>query len=127
MALAQGTILYASELTWSGGVGVEGEYQRAINRTGRATLGVFWSTPLGVIAAESRYMPARALLNHRQARFAQRLHARPKDGEGPEGALSREKRPSLRASGLRPSHWRYGRGPGVVSAAFLPRPGEGGE
>ena len=63
--LAQGTMLYASELTWSGGVWVEGEYQRAINRMGGATLGVFRSTPLGIIAAEGGHMSARALLNHR--------------------------------------------------------------
>ena len=65
VAIAQGTIPNAAELTWSGGVGVEGEYQRAINRIGRATLGVFRSTPLGIIAAEGGHMSARALLNHR--------------------------------------------------------------
>ena len=35
-------------------------------------------------------MPARALLNHRQARFAQCLFARPADGQGPEEILTRE-------------------------------------
>ena len=50
MAIVQGTMLYASELTWSGGQGVEGEYQRAINRMGRATLGAFRSTPLGIVS-----------------------------------------------------------------------------
>ena len=89
MATAQGTILYASEPTWSGGVGAEGECQRAINRMGRAILGVSRSTPLGVITAENGHTPARALLNHRQARFAQRLRARPRDREGPE-ILTRE-------------------------------------
>ena len=38
MAIVQGTMLYASELTWNGKKGLEGEYQKAINRMGRATL-----------------------------------------------------------------------------------------
>ena len=63
---------------------------RAINRMGRSTLGAFRSTPLGIVAAESGHTPARRLLNHRQAKFAYRLHARPKHGEGPEEILERE-------------------------------------
>ena len=90
MAIIQGTMLYASELTWGGGKGVEGEYQAAINRMGRATLGAFRSTPLGIVAAESGHTSARPLLDYRQARFAQRLHARPRDGEGPEEILERK-------------------------------------
>ena len=39
MAIIQGTMLYASELTWGGGRGVEGEQQVAINRMDKATLG----------------------------------------------------------------------------------------
>ena len=53
-----------------------------------------WSFPVdpaGIVAAESGLMPARALLNHRQARFTQRLYARPADGSGPEEILSRER------------------------------------
>ena len=61
---------------------------------GRATLGAFRSTPLGIITAESGLTPARALLDHRQAGFAQRLYARPRDGDGPEEILERE-RPTL--------------------------------
>lgn len=38
---------------------------------------------------ESGLTPARALLDYRQARSTQRLHARPKGGEGP-GILDRE-------------------------------------
>lgn len=77
-------MLYAAELTWNGNKNVEGEYQQAINRMGRATLGAFRSTPQGILAAESGLTLARALLDHRQARFAQRLHARPRVGEGLE-------------------------------------------
>ena len=73
MSLVQGTMLYAAELTWSGQKGVEGEYQRAINRMARSALGAFRSTPQGILAVESALTPARALLEHRQARFAQRL------------------------------------------------------
>ena len=90
MAIVQGTMLSASELTWNGGKGVEGEHQRAISRMGRNTLGVFRSTPLGTVAVESGHTSARALLDYRQARFAHRLHPRPKEGEGPEEILDRE-------------------------------------
>ena len=49
MAIVQGTMLYASELTWNGGWGWRANiYQGATNRIGRATLGVFQSAPLGV-------------------------------------------------------------------------------
>ena len=40
-AIVQGTMLHASELTWNGGKEVEKEYQLAINRMGRASLGAF--------------------------------------------------------------------------------------
>ena len=83
-------MLYAARLTWSGQKGIEGEYQRAINRMARSTLGAFRSTPQGIIAAQSGLTPARALLDHRQARFTQRLYAPPRDGGGPEEILSRE-------------------------------------
>ena len=89
-SIIQATMLYAAELTWNGGKNVEGGYQKAINRMGRSTLGAFRSTPLGIVAAESGLTPARALLNFRQARFVQRLYARPKDGQGPEEILDRE-------------------------------------
>ena len=69
-AIVQGTMLYASELTWNGKKGVEDEYQLAINRMSRASLGAFPSTPRGIIMAESGFTPARALLDHRRARFA---------------------------------------------------------
>ena len=84
-------MLYAAELTWNGRKGVEGEYQQAINRIGRTTLGAFQSTPLGIVAAESGLTPASALLNHFQARFSQRLHARPIEGGGPEEVLARDR------------------------------------
>ena len=59
---------------------------------GRATLGAYRLTPLGMVAAESGLLLARALLNHRQSRFAQQLYVRPRDGEawGPEEILERE-------------------------------------
>ena len=78
-----------AELTWNGKKGVEDEYQLAINRMSRASLGAFPSTPRGIIMAESGLMPARALLDHRRARFAQRLIARPRGGQGPEEILDR--------------------------------------
>ena len=90
MSLVQGTIMYAAELTWNGQRGVEGEYQRVINRMARSALGTFRSTPLEILAAESGHAPARALLDYRQSRLAQRLSARPRDGGGPEEILERE-------------------------------------
>ena len=77
MAIVQGTMLYGAELTWNGKKTIEGEYQAAISRMGRTTLGVFPSTPRGIVTAESGLTPARPLLNHRQAGFTRRLYARP--------------------------------------------------
>ena len=52
---------------------------------GRATLGAPRFTPLGIVVAESDLTPARALLDHRQARFARKLLTRPQGGgSGPE-------------------------------------------
>ena len=88
--LVQGTMLYPAELIRGGQKGVEGEYQRAINRMARSTLGAFSSTPQGILAVESGLTPARVLLDHRQAGFIQHLHARPRDGGRPEEVLARE-------------------------------------
>ena len=90
MFLVQGTMLYAAELTWSGQKGVEGEHQRTINCMARSTLGASRPTPQGILAAKSKLAPARALLDHRQAKLAQRLLARPQDGGGLEEILARD-------------------------------------
>ena len=95
-AIVQGTMLYASELTWNGQDKVEGPYQLAINRMARATLGVHQSTPRGIIMAESGFTLARALLDHRRARFAQRLYAR-SQGARAWRKYWKESRPSRRA------------------------------
>ena len=84
----QGALLYATELTWNGREGVEGEYQAAINCMGRATLGALHSTPLGIVAAESGLTLARAPPDHRQARFTQRLLLRPRKHGGLEGTMT---------------------------------------
>ena len=83
-------MLYAAELTWSCQKGVGSEYQCAISRMARPTLGTFRSTPQGIIAAVSGLTPARALSDHRQARFAQRLLVSPQYKSGPEEVLERE-------------------------------------
>ena len=44
IALAQCAMLYVAELIWGGRSGVKGEYQQAINRIARSTLGAFQST-----------------------------------------------------------------------------------
>ena len=97
-AIVQGTLLYASELTWqgsgakgAGGKAMERDYQKIINRMGRATIGAFQPTPLGILAAESKLAPAGPLLDFRQACFAKRLMARPKGHHGPEEILERRR------------------------------------
>ena len=82
-------MLYASELTWNGKENVEREYQLAIIRMSRASLGALHTIPRGIIMDESGFTPARALLDHRRARFAQRLLTRPRGGQGPEEIFER--------------------------------------
>ena len=47
MAVVQGTILYVSEQTWNGRLGMEVKYQAAINRMGELPYGLS-SRPLWV-------------------------------------------------------------------------------
>ena len=98
MAIIQDTLLYASELAWQGseargpgGRSMERGYQGIISRMGGATTGTFNFTPLGIVMAESKLAPAGPLLDYRQAKFTQRLMARPKDPrhQGPEEILER--------------------------------------
>ena len=92
-------MLYASELTWNGSNKMERDTQLALNRMGRASLGVRQTTPLGIVAAESSLNPARPLLDHAQARFALRLMARPRGGGRQEEIL--EKKGSALAARVR--------------------------
>lgn len=66
-----------------------GPVPAAINRMGRATLGVFQLTPSGIVTGESGLTPARAHLNFRQARLAQRPLTRPQSQSGPEEIMQR--------------------------------------
>lgn len=84
-------MLYAPELTWNGRKGIEGAYQNAINRMSKTTLGSFRSTPLGIVRAESRVTPARALLNYHWSNLAKRLYARLRDRNGSEEILERDR------------------------------------
>ena len=61
------------------------------------------TTPLGIVEAESALPLARAFLDHRQARFALRLMARPRGGGGQVEILERR-------SALTASIERYGLG-----------------
>ena len=56
---------------------------------GRASLKVHRNTALGIVTPESALPPAHALLDHRQARFALQLMARPSGGGGQEEILDR--------------------------------------
>ena len=81
---------------------VKGEYQRATNHTGRSTSGAFQSNPAR--HCHSSLTPPRALLNHRQARFTQRLYARPRDGNSQRRSSPWSSPPSLRASEQSPPY-----------------------
>ena len=98
-AIVSGTMLYAQQLSWDGSKKVERETQVVLNRMGRASLGVRQTTPVGIVAAESGLTPARALLDHTQARFALRLLARPQGGGGQEEIM--EKRSSALTARIR--------------------------
>ena len=98
-AIVSGTMLYAQQLSWDGSKRTERETRVVLNRLGRASLGVRQTTPVGIIAAESGLTPARALLDHTQARFALRLLARPQGGGGQEEIM--EKRSSALTARIR--------------------------
>ena len=68
---------------------IEKDYQRIINKMGRATTGTFQSTPLGIVMAESKLASAGPLPDFCQASFMKRLMARPKGNHGPEEILGR--------------------------------------
>lgn len=70
-----------------------------ISKVGRATTGAFRSTPLGIVMAASGLAPVKPSLDHRQAKFTQRLMARHRGHHGPEGIL--ERRGSELTEGLR--------------------------
>jgi hypothetical protein len=82
-------MLDGPELTWNGRDPQAKDYQLAINRMARGTLGVFRSTPLGALMAESSITPAVPLLDvdYRQSRYAQRLLRRPEGSNGAEAIL----------------------------------------
>ena len=90
--LIHGALLYWAELSWSGTRREEREVQTLTNSMGRASLGVRRTTPISIVTAMSALPPARALFlfDHRQARFALRLLARPRDSGGHEEILERK-------------------------------------
>ena len=69
---------------------------------GRATLGAFRLTLLGVVAAESGLAPARALLDRRQARFARASMPDPGVGTSRKKSLPEREPPSPHGSGQPP-------------------------
>ena len=84
-------MLYASEIIWNGGKEVEKQQLPAGHqRMGRASLGAFRSAPRGIVAAESGFAPAWALLNHRRGGFAKKLYARPGESRRSEEILRRD-------------------------------------
>ena len=78
MAIIHGSMLYGTELTWMGQREMAREFQLVINRMARGTTGCFRDTPLAIITQEAHTRPAEALLDYRQARYAQRLLRQPR-------------------------------------------------
>ena len=78
MAIIQTTTSYGTERTWDVKKTHAQQCQLAINRVARSTLGALPLTPIGALTNESALTPAEHLLDHRQARFAQRVLAAPK-------------------------------------------------
>ena len=70
-AIIHGTRLCGGELSWNGTKTMEQDVQLLTNRIRRSSLYVRKTTPIAIITAESALPPACALLDHRQARFAQ--------------------------------------------------------
>jgi hypothetical protein len=73
MAIVQATLLHGAEQWWDGKVATTKQFQLAINRLARGTLGCFSSTRLGPLLVEAGMIPAIPLLNYRHARYAQRF------------------------------------------------------
>ena len=63
------------------------EYKAAISRTGGAALGALQSTHLCIVATKSTLTPARALLDHRQARSDYWPDPRGKGAGDPQAAV----------------------------------------
>lgn len=117
-AIIQGTMQQSSPGSQKG---KDGEYQAAVSRMGRATVGAFRTTQLGIVATESTLTPARALLDHRQARYPQRLLrlARPEGGgrrrpsrDGARGEAEGGKEAAGHRDGGRAGMERYANFPG---------------
>ncbi|KAI5785453.1 hypothetical protein FPQ18DRAFT_309375 [Pyronema domesticum] len=87
IAIIQSTLLYESELSWTGAAPETKDYQLAITRMPRGTTGAFKSTPLGALLAESGLTPAVPLLDHRQSRYTQRILRQPEETRGAKEVL----------------------------------------
>ena len=53
-AIVGSTLMYGSEITWKGQVGMRKAFQRSINRMSRASMGVLSSTPVAFLQREDR-------------------------------------------------------------------------
>lgn len=82
---------------------MENDYQLAINRLGRATTGIFWFTPLGIVMTKSKLTTAKPLLDCRQAKFMQRLMVRLKATRDPRRSWRGDDPNSLNNLGRIPS------------------------
>jgi hypothetical protein len=85
VAVVQSTLLYGAELWWDGDSKLTRQFQLAINRLMRGTLGCVRLIPLGPLLMEANMMPVIPLLNYRRTQYTQRLLRMP---TGPRQILS---------------------------------------
>lgn len=65
-AAVQVMALYGTEIWWNGQNDWCEEYQKFINRQGRAVTGMFRLAPTGIVTWEAELWPALSLLNNRE-------------------------------------------------------------
>jgi ribonuclease HI len=78
-ATVQTLALFGAEICWRNQKQRAEKIQKMINREARAIMGCMKTTPIGPLIAEASLTPAKALLDHRQCWYAERLAGLPKD------------------------------------------------
>jgi ribonuclease HI len=95
IACVQSIVLYGAEVWWNEQKNREEELQKILNDMGRCITGAWRTTPTRAVIREAGLREARALLNNRQRRAAERTATLPEDNPvrrivAPEGEVRRE-------------------------------------
>lgn len=77
MAAVQAVARYGANIWWQGQRGWCEEYQRLVNRQGRAIRDMFPSAPEGVVIREAGHRLTISLLNNKQQKYELRLLTAP--------------------------------------------------